>query len=82
MNSCPNSNRSRDLERGTTVSNAGRRKGRGKGAPKKIAKDLNKGQVIGIAKKNVIWPAINAPVFKEREVQRKQLASGALKRIT
>jgi small subunit ribosomal protein S5 len=59
----------------TTVSNAGRRRGRGKGASKKIAKNLNKGQVIGIAKKNVIWPALNAPVLKGREVaQRKQLA--------
>jgi small subunit ribosomal protein S5 len=48
----------------TTVSNAGLRRGRGKGASKKIAKDLNKGQVIGNGKKNVIWPALNAPVLK------------------
>ncbi len=47
----------------TTVSHAGRRRGRGKGASKKIAKDLNKGQVIGIGKKNVIWPGLNAPIL-------------------
>jgi small subunit ribosomal protein S5 len=59
----------------TTVSNAGRRRGRGKGASKKIAKDLNKGQMIGIGKKNVIWPGLNAPVLKGREVvERKELA--------
>jgi len=59
----------------TTVSHAGRRRGRGKGASKKIAKDLNKGQVIGIGKKNVIWPGLNAPILKGREVvERKELA--------
>ncbi len=47
----------------TTVSNACRRIGRGKGASKKIARDLNRGQVIGIGKKNVIWPGLNAPIL-------------------
>jgi small subunit ribosomal protein S5 len=32
----------------TSVSNAGRKRGRGKGVGKKMAKNLNKGQVIGI----------------------------------
>lgn len=32
----------------TSVSNAGRKRGRGKGVGKKSAKDLNKGQIIGI----------------------------------
>lgn len=30
------------------MSNPGRKRGRGKGAGKKIAKDLNRGQIIGI----------------------------------
>ncbi len=30
------------------MSNAGRKRGRGRGVGKKTAKDLNKGQVIGI----------------------------------
>ena len=34
----------------TSVSNAGKKRGRGKGVGKKTAKDLNKGQVIGVGK--------------------------------
>jgi len=34
----------------TSVSNAGRKRGRGKGVGKKTSKDLNKGQVIGVGK--------------------------------
>lgn len=34
----------------TSVSNAGRKRGRGKGAGKKRAKNLNRGQVIGVGK--------------------------------
>lgn len=52
----------------TGVSNAGRRRGRGKGVGKKVAKDLNKGQQIGIGKKNVVWPGLNAPVVKGKEI--------------
>lgn len=32
----------------TSVSNAGRKRGRASGGRKKIAKDLNKGQIIGV----------------------------------
>jgi small subunit ribosomal protein S5 len=34
----------------TSVSNAGKKRGRGKGAGKKRAKNLNRGQVIGVGK--------------------------------
>ena len=34
----------------TSVSNAGRKRGRGKGVGRKIAKNLNKGQLIGVGK--------------------------------
>lgn len=45
----------------TSVSNAGKKRGRGKGAGRKQAMDLNKGQVLGVGKINVIWPGLNAP---------------------
>jgi len=32
----------------TSVSNAGRKRGRGKGVGKKTSKDLNRGQIIGL----------------------------------
>lgn len=34
----------------TSVSNAGKKRGRGKGAGKRRAKNLNRGQVIGVGK--------------------------------
>lgn len=52
----------------TSVSNAGKKRGRGKGAGGKRAKDLNKGQQIGIGKLNIIWPGLNSQVVKGREV--------------
>ncbi|KAF4529545.1 hypothetical protein B566_EDAN014391 [Ephemera danica] len=58
----------------TSVSNAGRKRGRGKGVGKKTAKNLNRGQVIGIGKANIQWPGLNVPVMKGRElVQQQQL---------
>ena len=37
-------------------------------------KDLNKGQVIGVGSVNMVWPGLNAPVLKGREVvQQKKL---------
>jgi len=56
----------------TSVSPAGRRKGRGKGSSRRIAKDLNRGQVIGVGKKNMLWPGLNAPIIQGREVLRQQ----------
>lgn len=52
----------------TSVSNAGRKKGRGRGTGRKIAKDLNVGQIIGVGKKNMVWPGLNAPVFRGKEI--------------
>ncbi|KAG8238114.1 hypothetical protein J437_LFUL012725 [Ladona fulva] len=58
----------------TSVSNAGKKRGRGKGVGKKMAKNLNRGQVIGFGKANIVWPGLNAPIFRGREiVQREQL---------
>ncbi|XP_076306296.1 mitochondrial ribosomal protein S5 [Tachypleus tridentatus] len=58
----------------TSVSNAGKKRGRGKGVGKKTAKDLNKGQVIGVGKINMIWPGLNAPVLRGKEVvERREL---------
>ncbi|KAK8395936.1 hypothetical protein O3P69_005810 [Scylla paramamosain] len=58
----------------TSVSNAGKKQGRGKGVGKKIAKDLNRGQVIGIGRENMVWPGLNAPVLRGRElIQQHQL---------
>lgn len=56
----------------TTVSNAGRKRGRAKGLMRK--KDLNRGQVIGVGKANIQWPGLSAPIMRGREmVQRQQL---------
>ncbi|XP_063846777.1 small ribosomal subunit protein uS5m-like [Scylla paramamosain] len=58
----------------TSVSNAGKKQGRGKGVGKKIAKDLNRGQVIGIGRENMVWPGLNAPILRGRElIQQHQL---------
>lgn len=52
----------------TSVSNAGKKRGRGKGTGRKIAKDLNKGQIIGVGKINMVWPGLTAPVIRGREI--------------
>jgi hypothetical protein len=39
----------------TSVSNAGKKRGRGKGVGKKMAKDLNRGQVIGVGEYGFWW---------------------------
>lgn len=58
----------------TSVSNAGKKRGRGKGVGKKTSKDLNRGQMIGVGKANMVWPGLNAPVIQGRElVERRQL---------
>lgn len=56
----------------TSVSNAGKKRGRGKGAGKKMIKDLNKGQVIGQGRVNVLWPGLNAPIIRGRELVQQQ----------
>uniref|UniRef100_A0A2S2NHX0 Small ribosomal subunit protein uS5m n=1 Tax=Schizaphis graminum TaxID=13262 RepID=A0A2S2NHX0_SCHGA len=52
----------------TSVSNAGKKRGRGKGAGKRRAKNLNRGQVIGVGVDNIIWPGLNAPIIKGRDL--------------
>lgn len=66
-----------DLWKGiTSVSNAGRKRGRAKGLPRR--KDLNRGQIIGIGKANIQWPGLSAPIIRGRElVQRQQLPPDA-----
>lgn len=56
----------------TSVSNAGRKRGRGKGIGKKMAKNLNRGQVIGVGKDNIIWPGLTVPVLRGRELVQQQ----------
>lgn len=52
----------------TSVSSQGARRGRGRGAAARKAKDLNKGQILGIGSVNMVWPGLNAPVIRGREV--------------
>lgn len=54
----------------TSVSNAGRRRGRGRGLAKK--RDLNKGQIIGVGKIPIQFPGLNTPVFRGRELIKQQ----------
>ncbi|XP_052865349.1 28S ribosomal protein S5, mitochondrial [Anopheles cruzii] len=55
-----------------SVSNAGKKRGRGKGSGRITAKDLNKGQVIGFGKANIVWPGLSAPVVRGRELVQQQ----------
>lgn len=65
-----------DIWRGVTaVSNAGKKRGRGKGTGKKVAKDLNRGQTIGLGKNNFIWPGLNAPIIRGNELTHQQKQS-------
>ncbi|EZA58636.1 hypothetical protein DMN91_009039 [Ooceraea biroi] len=54
----------------TSVSNAGRKRGRAKGLARK--RDLNKGQIIGVGKTPILFPGLNAPIFRGREMLRQQ----------
>lgn len=70
-----------DIWRGVTaVSNAGKKRGRGKGTGKKVAKDLNRGQTIGLGKSNCIWPGLNAPIIRGNELTHQQKQSENLDR--
>lgn len=51
-----------------SVSNAGKKRGRGKGAGKKNALNLNRGQSIGVGVNNMLWPGLNAPVMRGKEL--------------
>ncbi|KAK2581710.1 hypothetical protein KPH14_002196 [Odynerus spinipes] len=54
----------------TSVSNAGRRRGRARGLTRK--KDLNKGQSIGDGKIKFLFPGLNTPVVRGKEVMSQQ----------
>lgn len=54
----------------TSVSNAGRRRGRAKGAPR--SKDLNRGKKIGWGKIPIIFPGLNAPVAQGEFILRQR----------
>lgn len=56
----------------TSVSNAGKKRGRGKRVSKKNIKDLNKGQIIGVGKANIVWPGLTAPIIRGRELVEQQ----------
>ncbi|VVC90564.1 unnamed protein product, partial [Leptidea sinapis] len=56
----------------TSVSNAGAKKGRGRGAGRIRIRDLNRGQVIGVGKVNMLWPGLSAPVIRGRELLKQQ----------
>ncbi|XP_034834081.1 small ribosomal subunit protein uS5m [Maniola hyperantus] len=56
----------------TSVSNAGAKKGRGKGAGRIRIRDLNRGQMIGVGKINMLWPGLSAPVIRGRELLKQQ----------
>ncbi|XP_063628069.1 small ribosomal subunit protein uS5m [Cydia splendana] len=56
----------------TSVSNPGAKKGRGKGAGRIRIRDLNRGQMIGVGKINMLWPGLSAPVIRGRELLKQQ----------
>ncbi|XP_029646154.1 28S ribosomal protein S5, mitochondrial [Octopus sinensis] len=48
------------------VSNAGRKKGRGRGRKRKV--DLHIGQILGDGQQQMVWPGLNAPVMKGKKL--------------
>ncbi|XP_034941076.1 28S ribosomal protein S5, mitochondrial [Chelonus insularis] len=54
----------------TAVSNAGKKRGRLKS--RRPIRNLNRGQVIGVGRVNIVWPGLNAPVLKGRELVQQQ----------
>lgn len=58
-----------DLWKGcTSVSNAGKKRGRAKRAGKGLTKQLNRGQIIGVGRKNLILPGLNTRVRDGSEI--------------
>lgn len=51
-----------------TVSNAGKKRGRGRGLDARKAKDLNRGQIVGVGQANIYWPGLTGPVVKGSEM--------------
>lgn len=60
-----------DLWKGvTSVSNAGRRRGRAKGLPRR--RNLNRGQIIGTGKILMRFPGLNSPVVLGKQLVKQQ----------
>ncbi|CAK9813616.1 28S ribosomal protein S5, mitochondrial [Anthophora quadrimaculata] len=57
----------------TSISNAGKRRGRGKVTPK--IKDLNRGKKLGYGKVPVIFPGLNVPIVKGNILNKQQVLS-------
>lgn len=56
----------------SSVSNAGKKRGRAKSVWR--PRDLNRGQIIGVGKENIVWPGLNAPIIQGKElIQQRQL---------
>lgn len=56
----------------TSVSNAGKKRGRGKSVWR--PRDLNRGQIVGVGKANIVWPGLSSPIIRGKElVQQVQL---------
>lgn len=55
----------------TSVSNAGRRRGRGKGLAR--PRDLNRGQRLGCGKIPFVFPGLNAPVTHGEHINQQRL---------
>nr|XP_036226599.1 28S ribosomal protein S5, mitochondrial isoform X2 [Bactrocera oleae] len=65
-----------DIWRGvTSVSNAGKKRGRGKGTGKRVAKDLNRGQTIGVGSRSFVWPGLNAPIVRGKTLIQQEFLS-------
>lgn len=65
-----------DIWRGvTSVSNAGKKRGRGKGSGKRVVKDLNRGQTIGVGSRSFIWPGLNAPIVRGKTLIQQECLS-------
>lgn len=56
----------------TSVSNAGMKRGRGARVNKRNIRDLNKGQVIGVGRANIVWPGLNTPAIRGREIVKRE----------
>lgn len=52
----------------TGVSNAGKKKGRGKRVGRKKITDLNRGQIMGTGRNNMKWPGLNSPILVGNKV--------------
>lgn len=48
------------------------KRGRGRRTNKRNIRDLNKGQIIGVGKANMVWPGLNAPTIRGREIVKQE----------